>query len=81
MISASKSSMTSFSSVDINDFLELGSFESCHYELSDPISALHVKMSVDTVIHNYKFKVTYIIQIDNIGSNVSIFDGEAEVRR
>ena len=70
MTSATKTSLTSFSSVDINDFLELRSFESRHYELSDPISRLDVKMSVDAVIHNYNFKVTSIIQIDNTGSNV-----------
>ena len=67
--------MTSFSSVDINDFHEFGSFESRHYELSDPISRFDVKMSVDAVIHNYNFKVTSIIQVDNTSSNVSIFDG------
>ena len=72
--SASKTPLTSFSRVDNNDFLKLGSFESCHYKLSDRISRLDVKMSVNTVVHNYNFKVTPIIQIDNTSSSVSIFD-------
>ena len=74
MTSASKTSMISFSSVDINDFHELGSFESRHYELSNLISKLDVNMSVDAVILNYNFKVTCIIQIDNSSYNVSIFE-------
>ena len=74
MTSASKTSMISFSSVDINNFHELGSFESRHYELSNLISKLDVNMSVDAVILNYNFTVTCIIQIDNSSYNVSIFE-------
>ena len=75
MTCTSKPSLISFSSVDINDFLELRSFEPLYYELSDPISRLDVKMIVDAVIHNYNFKISSIIQVDNTGSNDSLFDG------
>ena len=71
--------MTSISSLDINNnFHELRSFKSRHFELSDPISRLDVKMIVDAVILNYNFKVTSIIQIDNTSSNVSNFMAKLE---
>ena len=66
--------MILFSSVNINDFHELGSFESRHYELSNLISKLDVNMSVDAVILNYNFKVTCVIQIDNSSYNISILE-------